>query len=223
MLRGACIAAVLLVAVVGTAQAQDWRGWERNGYTVGSTDTGCGIIAEYPIEGRSATHMLLFYEGSRAYLSLSNYDWSIEEDAEFDDFQFYFRGPDRLYDGGETRGIKVQHRPGITTPFNETVLDAFAQADHLIVAREGDADPIIVADLGLDGSGEAIRQLRSCKAFVDNRNAEKDRRERANDYIARDPFADPETPSPEERINERLRQFEAPPVTVPGPSPRSEP
>lgn len=219
------IGIALAITLLGTCpvQAQDWRGWERNGYTVGSTDTGCGIIAEYPIEGRSATHMVLFYEGSRAYLTLTNFDWSIEENAEFSDFQFYFRGASQIYDGGDTRGVKVQYRPGINTPFNEDVLDAFAQADQLIVAREGDADPIIVADLGLDGSAEAIRQLRLCKAFVDSRNAQKERRERANDYIARDPFADPDAPTPEERINERLRQFEAPPVTVPGPSPRPQP
>jgi hypothetical protein len=64
----------------------------------------------------------------------------------------------------------------------------------LVFRTIGDAEPIVVADLGLQGTGEAVAALRRCTRWVANREAARTARERRNDYIARDPFV--ETPQP---------------------------
>jgi len=224
--RGSTIKGVMGVgfALLGSpVLAQDWPGWGSDHFDVGSYETGCAIQSTFDREGRSSIKFNVLYDGERPMLWIASMDWSAVPSQEYRDLHFAF--DEEIFSGGTSVGQTFDHiYKGFITPFPPEFLDHLAADDRLMVFRatEEAEEPMLVADFGLAGSGAAVAALRRCTAWVLNRNAERERRERANDYIERDPFAsgnrslgEASTPAEIDEINKRLEAFEAPSSSEP--------
>lgn len=178
-------------ALVAGPAAADPRDWSSSHFDVTASDKSCVLTSTYSFEGRSDVEIAILYDTTSAYLFITSYDWSAEENANYDGFGFHFFQPDASY-GGATQGFRDDgYRKGFMVMFDAEFLDAFGAARRFVVARtvEPDAAPSVVTDLNLVGSGAAITALKRCARIVADQKAAQERREARNNYIARDPFA----------------------------------
>ena len=189
----ALTAAAALLASPAVAQ-NTVTSWTNGSYDVDGSTPGetpaCIMTSTFEIPGRSDVKFNLLWDGDKVLFALTSYDWSAEDDKEYDGFTYYFPQSEAIFDGGVTFGyVEGYINKGFLTSFTTDFLDKLAAERRLIVARmpEGE-DMVIVADLNLTGTGTAVAALRRCATHVANREAARIRRESRNDYIERDPF-----------------------------------
>lgn len=194
--------ALIVALVVGSATPAAGQNsvtnWSNAHYDVvgsspGQDDEGCIMNSTFEIEGRSSVKFSVLWDGESATLALTSYDWSAVRGQEYSGFSYYFPDSETLYDGGVTRGfVEGYINKGFITQFPAEFLDRLAAENRLFVTREieGREDLVVVADLYLVGSSDAVAALKRCATHVVAREEARRRRESHSDYIERDPFAD---------------------------------
>lgn len=197
-MRIKAIALAASLALASTPAMADPGDWSSDHFEVMNLSDSCVLIANYGLDGRPDVQVRIFTKPSQIRMLITSPPWSVVKDQDYDNFDFFYKGPDKLYTGSVT-GFVDNTTAGFSTAMPSEALDAFAQAQRLTVLRAPEVEggePIIVADFGLRGSSAAVTALKRCTAIVTAQIDDQRRREARYDHIARDPFARP-TPAPE--------------------------
>jgi TonB family protein len=176
------------------------------------SDPACHISQEY--EGEGTTTLGLSYDISgEGFLFLTNYNWSLVDNSQFD-LVIRFEGRARQVMEGRASGFRSGTSKGFTIGFTgEEVLNRLSAASGIeFYRREGDAFTLI-DDLSLEGSGEAVRRMRHCLSIVRRRVSREEADRRRLEHIPRDPFASTALAPPSSSIGARDAQLRSGTIT----------
>lgn len=182
-LRRFVLAALLVTnaAAAGAAyQARTVGDWV---VSPSSDQKGCFLSRTYPAPRQTTLQLGLDTDGGNR-LTILNVNWSIRPRERL---TMDFRLSNAAFPRHVAIGIATQGKKGFVTSFGKTFPTSLA-ASRVLYVRRGD---VPVEELGLDGSGAAIAELRRC---VDQYRAPASapRPARADrDRIPTDPFAAP--------------------------------
>lgn len=189
-----------LFVISQNASAKSWpsQGW----FHINEGPDFCAINAEYSFDGRSDVKLSFFIEHGvdGAMLILSSRDWSVKDGLEYPGFT-YELGKSTYSDPIDKAGEKIPMTHGMAADDNYnrflalmpgSFVEDFANAGSLLV-RNGD---VIITNIRLDRSANAVKVLKECLAHVTASNLEQAKakavelkKEEQWNYIQKDPFA----------------------------------
>lgn len=165
------------------AAAQEYSVRDVGGWTVAASKDGQGCFLTRTYEGRGSTTLLLGLDidGSN-HLSVLNENWSIKPK---DRLKLTFRLSNGGYSDHPVVGMASDGKKGFVTNFDAKFPSHFAASKALHIYR-GD---VPVEQLGLDGSGAAVAELRRCVGIQAAKPAAGAREKGRSGRIPKDPFA----------------------------------
>jgi len=165
------------------APAQDYRPRTISGWTVSASSDGKGCFLTRQFEGPGDTALLLGLDtdGSNR-LTVLNENWSIKEKAQL---KLTFRLSTASFPRHLAVGIAADGKQGFVTAFGTEFPTTFASSEFLHITR-GD---VPVAELGLEGSGPAVAELRKCVALFREKPRAISGKDSSRRRIPLDPFA----------------------------------
>lgn len=188
--RAALLSFVLLAGVPATAQgfpARDVGGWT---VAASKDGQGCFITRTYPGAGGTTLLLGLDADGSN-HLTVLNDHWSIQPKAQL---KLDFRLSNGGYPDHPAVGIGSDGKNGFVTDFEAKFVSYFASSKAIHIYR----GKVPVEQLGLEGSGAAVAELRRCVGMIGAGGAAGDREKGRSSLIPRDPFAPDADPAPKD-------------------------
>lgn len=171
----------LAAASIATALQVDWP--TRSGFDIVRYRDACELNGSWPMPGRQPIRVTIFHDGGDPILIMSSGDWTARPDEEFELSVLL----DREAFSGPAQGLPPEvARSGFSVIVDDSFLNDFAAANTMTVFR----GEVIVADLGLARTGQAVQDLRACQRHAAGLLAQQQAEEQAVSYVARDPFAD---------------------------------
>lgn len=145
----------------------------------------CYMAGEYEVPGHSNQTVGLALTENDAYLLISSNSWTVESGTNYNDFGMTFYPSLEGFDGPAfgTSGN------GISMMADHSLADRIASNRRLVVTRGEAEDKVVVADLPLEGTAQAVAALRRCLMATVARNNDIRERENRNKHIATNPFA----------------------------------
>lgn len=167
----------------GEAHAQQFPTTDVGDWTVAANrdNTGCFITKTYPRPGETTVLLGLNTDGSN-HLTVLNENWSIESQERLE-LRFELSRGD--YTDHPVVGMASGGKRGFVTSF-ESEFPAYFAASRALHIYRGD---VPVEQLSLDGSSNAVTELRRCVAMIAAEPAATPREDERSDAIPKDPFA----------------------------------
>ena len=165
------------------AAAQEYSARDVGGWTVAASKDGRGCFLTRTYAGAGGTTLLLGLDVDGANrLSVLNQNWSIKPK---DRWKLTFKLTSGGYPNHPVVGMASDGKKGFVTDFDAKFPGHFAGSRALHIYR----GEVPVEQLGLDGSGAAVAELRRCVGIQAATPAAGERETRRSDRIPKDPFA----------------------------------
>lgn len=179
----AAFAAAATLLPGAQAAAADYATRDVGQWTVSASSDrqGCFLTRTYPAPRATTLLFGLDTDGSNR-LTILNANWSIREKEQL---KLTFRLSKASFPRHAAIGIAAEGKKGFVTSFGPTFPNSLAASTFLRVQR-GD---VPVEDLGLEGSGAAIAELRTCVDRYRTAGAPARSDRQKGDRIPLDPFA----------------------------------
>ncbi|WP_294392643.1 hypothetical protein [uncultured Sphingomonas sp.] len=175
------LAVMLLVSAPVPAQGYATRDVGRWTVSASSDQQGCFLTRTFQGPGETTLLLGLDVDGDNR-LTIVNANWSIRPQ---DKLRLNFRLSNASFPRHFAVGIAANDKKGFVTSFGASFPATFAASKFLHVAR----DDVPVEELGLEGSGAAVTELRKCVAFYRDAPATAGSRAEHGSRIPLDPFA----------------------------------